>query len=105
MTGELNEAVFRAVAAIPEGTVATYGQIAERVGTGPRQVGRALRKIPADRHCPWQRVVNAQGRISAHGGKDLQRQRLEAEGIAFDDSDRIDLEVFGWDLDELGSIG
>ena len=101
MNSDLTEAIFRVVAAIPEGTVATYGQIANHVGTGPRQVGRALRMIPRDRNCPWQRVVNAQGRISDHGGEALQRQRLEAEGVEFDDHHRIDLNVFGWDVCEL----
>ena len=34
------ERIYREVAKIPEGTVATYGQIAERVGCGPREVGQ-----------------------------------------------------------------
>ena len=101
MADDLTEAVRRVVAAIPEGTVATYGQIAEHVGIGPRQVGWALRHIPVGRQCPWHRVVNAQGRISEHGGEDRQRRRLEAEGVEFDAHDRIDLEVFGLDLWEI----
>ncbi len=100
MTNDLTEAVRRAVCAIPEGTVATYGQIADAVGTGPRQVGRALRLVPDGRACPWHRVVNAHGRISDHGSEDRQRRRLEQEGIEFDDLDRIDLNVYGWDVSE-----
>ena len=103
MSDDLTVAVYRVVASIPEGTVVTYGQIADRVGTGPRQVGRALHKIPRERQCPWQRVVNAQGKISNHSGEARQRQYLEAEGVEFDEHDRIDLNVFGWDLWELDS--
>lgn len=91
------EAVSEAVGAIPEGTVATYGQIAERVGVGPRQVGLAMRQMPEDLVCPWFRVVNAQGRISHHSGESRQRCRLEAEGVAFDAGDRIDLDVYRWE--------
>ena len=42
---------------------------------------------------PWQRVVNAQGRISQRsedGMDQIQRQLLEAEGIVFDERDRLD---------------
>jgi len=44
--------------------------------------------------------VNAQGRVSERGrgfSASLQRAMLEEEGIAFGDSGRIDLSVFGWD--------
>lgn len=91
------EAVSEAVGAIPEGTVATYGQIAARFGVGPRKVGLALRQMPKDLACPWFRVVNTQGRISHHSGEDRQRCRLEAEGVVFDAEDRIDLDVYRWE--------
>jgi methylated-DNA-protein-cysteine methyltransferase-like protein len=47
---------------------------------------------------PWQRVVNSEGKISLRetGGGETQRQRLEAEGIEFDASDRINLKRYGW---------
>ena len=94
-----NGAVYRAVRRIPEGTVATYGQIAELAGVGPRQVGRALSGMPEGSQCPWHRVVNARGTISVRSGSPeahlVQQRMLESEGIVFGD-DRIDLEVYRW---------
>ena len=91
--------IYDAVARVPEGTVVTYGQIAEMVGVGPREVGRALRLLPRGRVCPWHRVVNAKGEVSLRSGSDSahtkQERLLEREGIEFR-SGRIDLDVFRW---------
>jgi methylated-DNA-protein-cysteine methyltransferase-like protein len=48
---------------------------------------------------PWQRVINAQGKISLRpgGGGQMQRQLLEEEGIEFDERERINLKRYGWD--------
>lgn len=95
------ERIWRVVRRIPKGRVATYGQVAELAGL-PRQarlVGYALHALPEAKRVPWQRVVNAQGRISARGLAEyeaLQRKRLEGEGVRFDARDRIDLARFGW---------
>ncbi len=87
---------------IPEGTVATYGQIAQMVGVGPRQVGKALSELPPDVKCPWHRVINSRGtvsiRTSNHKAHLNQESRLEAEGVFFVNG-RVDLEVFRWDPD------
>ena len=84
---------------IPRGRVATYGQIAEVAGLAgqARLVGYALHALGASRVVPWQRVVNAQGRISL-GGEEAETQRilLEVEGIEFRPNGRIDLKVHGW---------
>lgn len=61
---ELAERVRRAVRAIPPGRLASYGDIAELVGCGPRQVGRIMATDASD--TPWWRVVNASGRLPAH---------------------------------------
>jgi methylated-DNA-protein-cysteine methyltransferase-like protein len=47
---------------------------------------------------PWQRVINAQGKISLRpgGGGQAQRQLLEDEGVQFDERDRIDLKRYQW---------
>lgn len=93
--------IWKVVRRIPKGRVATYGQVAQLAGL-PRQarlVGYALHALPEAKQVPWQRVVNAQGRISARGLSEyetLQRQRLEREGIRFDARGRIDLARFGW---------
>ena len=94
--------IYRAVARIPEGTVATYGQIAEMVGVGPRQVGQALKALPAGAGCPWHRVINARGTVSirtAAGKAHLVQERLlEAEGVIFVNG-KVDLDVFRWHAD------
>ncbi len=90
------------VSRIPEGTVATYGQIAESLGVGPRQVGRALAEMPEGRVCPWHRVINARGEVSPRNGSKTahlkQRRRLEREGVVFRNG-RVDLEVYRWHPD------
>jgi hypothetical protein len=55
---------------------------------------------------PWQRVVNAQGKISLKPGKGAEQQRklLEDEGVIFDERDRIDLEVYGWSGEETRGL-
>lgn len=44
---------------------------------------------------PWQRVINAQGKISDRPGAQRQRHLLEAEGIVFV-KDKVDLKVYQW---------
>ncbi len=101
MAASAYERIWRVVRRIPKGRVATYGQVAELAGL-PRQarlVGYALHALPEAKRVPWQRVVNAQGRISARGLAEyeaLQRKRLEGEGVRFDARDRIDLARYGW---------
>jgi methylated-DNA-protein-cysteine methyltransferase-like protein len=81
--------VYAAVAAIPRGRVATYGQVARMLGLprGARAVGWALRALRPEqaRRVPWHRVVGAGGRISPRvgPGPGLQRRRLVAEGVRF----------------------
>ncbi len=99
--------VWEIVSTIPVGKVATYGQIAAllQVPIGmsqqdfrafaPRWVGGAMAACPAG--IPWQRVINAQGKISLKGGSALrQKELLEEEGVVFDEHQRIDLKRFGW---------
>jgi len=100
MTGTYDD-IYAAVCRIPEGRVATYGQIARLINRplGARQIGYALAALSDDRQVPWHRVVNAQGGISrrAKGGyEEYQRILLESEGVAFDESGRIDLSQFLW---------
>lgn len=76
---DLGELVRRAVRAIPGGRVATYGDVAELVGCGPRQVGRIMATDAAD--TPWWRVVNASGRLPGHLLAEA-RAHWDAEGMA-----------------------
>lgn len=81
--------VLGLVAQIPEGKVATYGQIALLAGhpRAARQVGAVLRGLSAEaaETVPWQRVINVRGCISTYkiGTGELQRALLEAEGVTF----------------------
>jgi methylated-DNA-protein-cysteine methyltransferase-like protein len=95
----LHARIHYVVSQIPRGRVATYGQIARLAGLSgqPRLVGYALHALPAGTTVPWQRVVNAQGAISARSSHDTrQRQVLEGEGIRFDLQGRIPLGSFQW---------
>lgn len=94
-------AIFALVRQIPEGRVATYGQIARLAGhpRAARQVGYAMHQCPSG--IPWHRVINARGRLSLpeHStGALSQRRRLEAEGVVFIGG-RIDLDRHGWQTD------
>ena len=96
--------VYRIVARIPRGRVATYGQISRMLDGrySPKFVGWALHATPEGYpDIPWHRVVNARGGISTRQvlgyAPDLQKQLLIAEGITFDEQDRCDLGVYQWD--------
>lgn len=95
-------AVYALVREVPRGTVITYGQVAAILGhpRAARAVGTALANLPNPlaRIVPWQRVINASGRISIRGDvqrPDLQRQLLELEGIPFRGG-QVDLRRFRW---------
>lgn len=85
---------------IPAGKVATYGQIAALTGNcTARMVGYAMAALDGSVDVPWQRVVNAQGKISPRADSDsteAQRQRLREEGIVFDATGRINLRRYRW---------
>ena len=91
--------ILAVVRRIPRGRVATYGQVAALAGfpRQPRLGGYALRHT--DDRVPWHRVVNARGELSPRAESDsvhVQRARLKAEGVRFDDRGRIDLTRYGW---------
>ncbi len=89
--------IYDVVRRVPRGKVTTYGDVAAIVGQGAdaRLVGYAMANCPAD--TPWQRVINAQGKISLQGDNAAkQRMRLEAEGIVFDQKGRVDLKQYRW---------
>ena len=99
MAESTHEKILRVVRRIPRGRVATYGQVSKLAGFArqPRLAGYALRH--ADDTVPWQRVVNAAGRISPRADPDsIPRQRLilEAEGIQFSATGVVDLKRYQW---------
>jgi methylated-DNA-protein-cysteine methyltransferase-like protein len=93
--------IYAVVRRIPEGRVATYGQVALLAGLKghARQVGYALHALPDETAVPWHRVVNASGGISLRampGGELVQRALLEREGIRLDPRGRVPLARVRW---------
>jgi len=78
-------AVWEALTLIPEGKVATYGDIAAYLGTNAvRAVGTAVARNPEAPRIPCHRVVPADGRIgnySAEGGTARKIALLAEEGV------------------------
>ena len=101
-------AIWKVVARIPRGRVATYGQVARMAGMpgAARTAGWALHALPAGqrvggRPVPWHRVINAAGRVSPRAGDafdegERQRRKLRGEGVRLSPSGRINLGLYGW---------
>ncbi len=92
--------VYAVVREIPPGQVATYGQVAAIVGhCTARMVGYALASLPSGSDVPWQRVINAQGKISPRGdnmGASVQQELLEEEGVRFSPDHKVRLKDVRW---------
>lgn len=98
--------IYQAVRKIPEGCVATYGQVAQMAGNPKmaRAVGNALHRNPDPLHIPCFRVVNAKGELAgefAFGGAGQQAKLLEKEGVHVEDG-RVDLKKYGICLQNKG---
>lgn len=106
MSGEENTftRIYNVVRRIPQGHVATYGQVAALAGN-PRWsqvVGFALHVNPDSENIPCFRVVNRFGECSgsfAFGGGDVQRALLEADGVGFMPDGRVDMQRHLWQPD------
>ena len=93
------EKIYEVVKTIPEGKVATYGQVAVLAGDPrwARVVGYAMHVNPEPGIIPCHRVVNREGKVApsfAFGGEGVQRQLLETEGVVFESDGRIDLSKY-----------
>jgi methylated-DNA-protein-cysteine methyltransferase-like protein len=99
----LFERIAVVIARVPAGRVVTYGQVAAMAGNprAARQVVRVLNAWSSKRDLPWFRVVNRDGKISLPrgGGFEEQRALLVADGVAVDDTGRIDMTRYRWDGD------
>jgi methylated-DNA-protein-cysteine methyltransferase-like protein len=92
--------IWQVVLAIPEGKVASYGQIADMAGLGrqARFVGKALGKLPAGHSVPWFRVIRTTGQIAFPPGSDTferQKSLLESEEIEVING-RVPMARFRW---------
>lgn len=93
--------VYETVRRIPKGKVATYGQIAAMCGSprAARIVGGALHRNPEPIVTPCHRVVNRFGGLApefAFGGKQVQKELLEQEGIEVSEDFIVALEKYQW---------
>lgn len=100
MAAQFTYRVIEIIKNIPRGKVATYGQVATFAGSprAARQVVRILHSCSSKERLPWQRVVNAKGRIALKPGYGYEKQKklLEKEGVVFSLDGSIDLNKYQW---------
>ena len=93
-SGPAYERIYTIVRLIPAGKVSTYGDIASIVGDcTARMVGYAMAAADAHGDVPWHRVINASLAVTEHGGAVRQREKLRAEGVAFDKRGRVNSQL------------
>ncbi|GAB2324125.1 MGMT family protein [Alkalibacterium sp. m-11] len=95
---ELIYEILSVVEEIPEGKVATYGQIARLIGRerNARLVGRVLSMAEFYGSFPCHRVVNHAGRLAPGWGE--QRQLLEDEEVPMKNESHVDIKSCQWDF-------
>ena len=97
LTEDLIYEILSVVEEIPEGKVASYGEIAELIGRGKnaRLVGKVLSMAEYYGEYPCHRVVNHVGRLAPlfYG----QKERLQEEGVEFKDSTHVDMKKCRWE--------
>ena len=88
--------ILSVVDEIPQGRVATYGQIARLIGRekNARLVGKVLSMAEYYGSYPCHRVVNHAGRLVP--GWQEQKSLLTAEGVTFKDPLHVDLKSCQW---------
>lgn len=89
--------ILSVVEEIPEGRVATYGQIARLIGRdkNARLIGRVLSNAEKYGDFPCHRVVNSAGRLVP--GWSGQAFLLSREGIEFKDETHVNIKKHLWD--------
>ncbi len=78
------QAVWRALIALPRGATSTYGQIAVDAGSpaAVRAAGAAIGRNPVSVLVPCHRVLGSNGSLTGYaGGLDRKTALLQAEGI------------------------
>ena len=97
----LTETIINLIAQVPEGKVATYGQIAKLAGSprSARQVSRVLHSCSQKFQLPWHRIINSQGKISIPKDQPSHQEqinRLLKEGVVLGLNDAVDLKLYQW---------
>lgn len=106
---EFRTKVLALVLQIPHGKVSTYGALALMTGypKRARHIGHLLRGISEEtaQDIPWHRVINSSGKLSTYkiGTGDLQRVLLEAEGVVFSKTGKLDLKKLEWWVDNTST--
>lgn len=97
LTEDLIYEILSVVEEIPEGRVASYGQIARLIGRdkNARLVGKVLSHAELYGDYPCHRVVNHAGRTAP--GWHEQRRLLEDEGVEFKKNGCVDMKRFQWE--------
>ena len=90
--------VLSIVEEIPEGNVATYGQVARLAGKpkNSRLIGKILSMSEFYGKYPCHRVVNCNGRIAPYFIE--QKQLLQKEGVSFKNEICVDLKNYKWNI-------
>ena len=84
LVGEFGRRVLGACAAVPYGTVTTYAQLANEIGSprAARATGTALGSNPIPIVVPCHRVLRTGGGLGGYaGGLDVKEQLLRLEGV------------------------
>ena len=89
--------ILSVVEEIPEGKVASYGQIARLIGRdkNARLIGKILSVSSLYGDYPCHRVVSCAGRLAP--GWDEQALLLLQEGVELKDENHVDLKKYQWD--------
>lgn len=97
LTEDLIYEILSVVEEIPEGKVASYGQIAKLIGRdkNARLVGKVLSMAEYYGEYPCHRVVNHAGRPAPFFYE--QKELLREEGVEFKDNGCVDMKKYGWD--------
>lgn len=97
LTKDLIYEILSVVEEIPEGKVASYGQIAKLIGRdkNARLVGKVLSMSGYYGKYPCHRVVNHAGRLAPHFPE--QKNLLLRENVEFKDSLHVNMKKCRWD--------
>ncbi|GCF95324.1 DNA methyltransferase [Enterococcus florum] len=97
LTNDFVFLILSIVEEIPEGKVATYGQIAELAGfeRNARLVGKVLSRADFYGKYPCHRVVNSKGECAKHWP--AQKNLLKAEAVRFTSIGSVDLKNHRWE--------
>lgn len=96
LTEDLIYEILSVVEEIPEGCVASYGQIAKLIGRekNARLVGKVLSMAEFYGDYPCHRVVNHEGRLAPHFT--AQKSLLLQERVGFKDENHVDMKKYQW---------